>query len=191
MGFDMELAINASGYKDTTAYQALQAVRETEKKDGQVWAVIMGNKRVTQDVLILREFKEFCVGFLIVNREQPDDEYVGIVINGENKYIDRYRTTYIYKDKLRYFVCDTTQEEFEGVRKAFADAYGFPVEDDTETPEMVTEEPVAAPVERCNDSGEDINEQLKTALMIAQAERNAYKDMCEKMIKQFAKGGVA
>lgn len=113
---DKELKLNASGYKDEPCYQTIKAV--DVPKPGEIYI----HGEMGRYVLVLNHVNGVCAILTLVDQEREGRIPVMARVQ---MYTNPIMTNYTFASSLIQYVKTITDEEFQQVKKAVAEAFGF------------------------------------------------------------------
>lgn len=185
-----ELAFNAQGYYDGTAYKAIKNIQEEKRMsefyNGDIWTMQKADERI-YEVLILATHGNYATVLTLLDRE-PQENCV-TVKSKATMYADTGKVGYIFYDKLQDFVKAMPEPDFLkvlrkvgtdlGMKKLFAEIPTRSPEPPAFQPNMKNPFP-AQQVDRY--------QEMQMRLVAAEKERDIYKELFYKAFPQM--GGI-
>ena len=185
---DKELKRNGSGYYDPTASEAMNNyINESlTMKSGEVWEIKMNNGKY-QDVLILAVNGSVatCLNLL----ERYESNLIEVICQGV-RYVDTRKLQFTFQDQAVNFIRALSDDEFDKVMNSVAMKLGIDTKtviQKVEVPVEVKEAPKKAAIEMTADTIR-FNKVDSEELIMAQAERDIFKDLYEKLLADVMKG---
>ena len=193
-----EMMLNGSGYYDFTAYLAIKDIKEgvmmgvrSDYADGDI-VTVEKNNGYTEEMLLLKCHDGYASATIL--RDKPPFENAVPVISRQKMYLDAGRLCYVFYDMITGFVKSVSDEDLEKVRQKIAEALGI----GTLAIPAVAEQPKAAlrdedimmlkgVIDQFAAQMEPIVKkatEMKDSLIMAQAERNVYRELFEKERKK-------
>ncbi len=117
------------------------------------------------------------VQIITIQDRKSNDHCMGIVVNGEMKYVDYTKVGFTFKDNLTQYLAVISYDEQEDLADRIASNFGW-VEKQVVT---VTKE-APAPVTKVDTPAVDMETQL--ALAKAQTEASIYKELYMALVKE-------
>ena len=184
---DLEFKRNGSGYYDPTAYKAMKNYMEGEEmKQGEVWEIQLNNG-MTKEAIVIVDHGNFSS----ILQLTENNDFGNIEVNCHGvKYTDPRRLQYAFNNNFTSFIRTLKAEEFDQIMDSIADALGLYVEPEklSNQPEKVVEKIVEVPA--ISDNAADLAA-ITLECTKAQAERDVFKGLYEKLLESVMKGGVS
>lgn len=188
---DRELARNASGYYDETAYKALTNIQKEERmnnkmiidvKQGDIveYETMGGNYRIALVVSADFKNKGKFISIIALQDEEKSDVCVPIVTRQGIMYADCGLISFTVHDKITDLTKSATGAEMERVLSMIA--YCLDIKSETAAEPKIVEKVVEVPVKEQSPAA-GLEE-----LIQARAEAKIYKDLYEKLLTRIAGG---
>lgn len=118
--------LNAEGYNDPTAYEAIRNLKEDKMKADEVW-VVQGPSNTEMQVIILNVHGAYCSDTILYD-EAPGENSLAV----GKQYLDLGRCGFHYKDRFIKKVRSLTPQESKSIRTAIAATLGIEQRGSTE-----------------------------------------------------------
>lgn len=180
---------NASGYYDSTAYEAIKNIIESEKvnrmtiNQGEIWE-IKQNNGTYRNVIVLAVHDDVAQVLQLID---VGNSY-SIEINCQGiKYTDPRKIQYTFNDTFTDFIRNLKTEEFDKIMNAVADCLGLSTHHTEEAVEPVDfqeelKNAMKKPVIEMTQDSIVFNQADTEELIKAKAERDIFKGLYEKLL---------
>jgi len=189
-----EMMTNGSGYYDFTAYLAIKDIQEGvimgvrgDYADGDI-VTVEKNNGYTEEMLLLKCHDGYASATIL--REKEPYENAVPVISRQKMYADAGRLCYVFYDMITGYIKSVPDDELENVRQRIGKALGIGTlavpESQTEHTAVLRDEDISllkGVVDRLAEQMEPLlkkTQEMSNNLIMAQAERNVYKELFEK-----------
>ena len=186
-----EIMVNGSGYYDPTAYHAIKNMQEDlamgTRKDYADGDIVIAKKHngETEEMLLLRCHEGYATATIL--RDKPPIENAVMVISRQKMYMDAGRPCYVFYDTITGFVKSVSDEELERVRQKIGEALGIGTLAAQEEPKATLRDEdimmLKGVMDQLAEKMEPIlkrTKEMSDSLIIAQAERNVYRELFER-----------
>ena len=190
---------NASGYYDPTAYLAMSNYIREEKEQkkkmamakpnkGEIWEIQQTNGAY-KTVIVLAAYDDVSV--ILQVSEKGSSNSIEVNCQGI-RYTDPRKIHYSFNDQFINFARELNQKEYDDIMDAVADALGLDsgtsYDDSENVPEVITGDLTLLNVPECRESCNDsLDIEAVKELERTKAERDIYKGLYEKLLKQMMK----
>lgn len=154
--------LNAEGYNDPTAYEAIRNMEENRMKANEVW-VVQGPSNTEITVVVLAVHKTYCSTIILCD-EEPVENSCSVIAGGKTYSADLGRLGFYYSDRFIRKAADLGSKQAESFRYAIAATLGL---------------------ENTNPGAQSSDtEALKTQVVRYKTEATIYQDLYDRLLER-------